>query len=99
MYTLPVIRMLADGHPDGERLSRLLGEPLDDDRRDQARAIVVDGPEIATSVDTAQGYVSDALDALAPLDATPTVIGLRARGVESARDAAEHADLRGCVAR
>ena len=78
VYTLPVIRMLSDGHPDGARLSELLGEPLDDERRDRARAIVVDSPEIATSVDTAQGYVSDALDALAPLDATPAVIGLRA---------------------
>ncbi len=78
VYTLPVIRMLADSHPSRERLAELLGEPLDDERRDAARAIVVDSPEIATSVDTAQGYVSDALDALAPLDATPAVIGLRA---------------------
>ena len=74
VYTLPVIRMLADGHPVGE----LLGEPLDDTRLDQTRAIVVGGPEIATSVQTAQGYVADALDALAPLDATPAVVGLRA---------------------
>lgn len=78
VYTLPVIRMLADSHPSREMLAELLGEPLDDERRDRARAIVVDSPEIATSVDTAQGYVSDALDALAPLDATPAVIGLRA---------------------
>ena len=78
VYTLPVIRMLADGHPDGDRLGELLGEPLDDDRRDRARAIVVDGPEIASSVQTAQHYVTAALDALAPLDATPGVVGLRA---------------------
>ena len=78
VYTLPVIRMLADGQPAAERLGKLLGEPLDDERRDLARAIVVDSPEIASSVQTAQGYVHDALDALAPLDATPAVIGLRA---------------------
>ncbi|MCY3608201.1 MAG: polyprenyl synthetase family protein [Acidimicrobiales bacterium] len=78
VYTLPVIRMLADGHPDGDRLSELLGEPLDDGRRDRARAIVVDGPEIASSVQTAQRYVTAALDALAPLDPTPGVVGLRA---------------------
>lgn len=78
VYTLPVIRMLADSQPGVETLRELLGEPLDDERRDRARAIVVASPEIASSVDTAQGYVSDALDALAPLDATPGVIGLRA---------------------
>ncbi|WP_419944694.1 polyprenyl synthetase family protein [Candidatus Poriferisodalis sp.] len=78
VYTLPVIRMLADGHPANDSLRELLGEPLDDERRDRARTMIVDGPEIATSVDTAQGCVSDALDALAPLDATPAVIGLRA---------------------
>ncbi len=78
VYTLPVIRMLADGYPDSERLSELLGEPLDDDRRDRARTIVVDGPEIASSVRTAQRYVTAALDALAPLGATPGVVGLRA---------------------
>ena len=77
VYTLPVIRMLAGGHAAGDRLSELLGEPLDDDRRDAARAIVVDGPEIASSVTTAQHYVNDALDALAPFDATPGVVGLR----------------------
>ena len=74
VYTLPVIRMLAGGHPVGE----LLGQPLDDGRLDRARAIVVDGPEISTSVETAQDYVAGALDALAPLEATPAVVGLRA---------------------
>ena len=78
VYTLPVIRMLTGEHAVGARLSELLGEPLDDGRRDAARAIVVDGPEIATSVTTAQQYVNDALDALAPFDATPGVVGLRA---------------------
>lgn len=78
VYTLPVIRTLAAGYPDGERLSELLGGPLDDDRRDRARAIVVDGPEIASSVQTAQRYVTAALDALVPLNATPGVVGLRA---------------------
>ena len=78
VYTLPVIRMLAGGHADADRLSELLGEPLDDDRRDRARAIVVDGPEIASSVQTAQRYVTAALDALAPFDDTPGAVGLRA---------------------
>ena len=74
VYTLPVIRMLANGHPVGD----LLGQPLDDAQRDEARAVVVAGSEIATSVETAQSYVSQALDALEPFDATPGVVGLRA---------------------
>ena len=77
VYTLPVIRMLASEHAAGGRLSELLGEPLDDGQRDAARAIVVDSPEIASSVTTAQHYVTEALDALAPFDATPGVMGLR----------------------
>ena len=77
VYTLPVIRMLADGQAAGETLRDLLGEPLDDERRDRARAMIVDGPEIATSVETAQSYVTQALEDLAPLEPTPGVIGLR----------------------
>ncbi|WP_419842288.1 polyprenyl synthetase family protein [Candidatus Poriferisodalis sp.] len=78
VYTLPVIRMLASAHPAGEDLAELLGEPLDDCRRDRARAIVVDGPEIAGAVETAQHYVAQALDSLASFDATPAMVGLRA---------------------
>ncbi len=78
VYTLPVIRMLAAGQRESESLGELLGGPLDDTQRDRARAMVVDSPEIASSVDTAENYISDALNALAPLDATPAVVGLRA---------------------
>ncbi len=74
VYTLPVIRMLADGHP----LADLLGQPLDDLRRDQARSLVVAGSEIATSVATARNYVADSLEALAGLEPTPGVVGMRA---------------------
>ena len=74
VYTLPVIRMLSDGDPVGE----LLGRPLDDADRDRARAIVVAGPHIATSVATARTYIDEALAELDGLPATPAVTGLAA---------------------
>ena len=73
VYTLPVIRMIADGHP----VTELLGQQLDEETRDKARAIVVEGPEIATSVATAQEFVDNALAALDGLPATPGVQGMR----------------------
>jgi len=73
VYTLPVIRMIADGHP----VTELLGQQLDEETRDKARAIVVEGPEIATSVATAQEFVDTALAALDGLPATPGVQGMR----------------------
>ena len=73
VYTLPVIRMIASSDP----VTELLGRQLDDKTRDEARKAVVEGPEIATSKVTAQGFVSDALTALAELPGTPGVLGMR----------------------
>jgi len=73
VYTLPVIRMIASSDP----VTELLGRQLDDKTRDEARKAVVEGPEIATSKVTAQGFVSDALKALAELPGTPGVLGMR----------------------
>ncbi len=73
VYTLPVIRMLAEGH----EVARLLGAPLDEETRDQARAEVVESPHIATSVSTASSYVDQALGELAELDDTVAVTGMR----------------------
>ena len=73
VYTLPVIRMIADGHP----VRELLGQQLDEESRDTARTLVVEGPEIATSVVTAQEFVDNALAALDGLPATPGVQGMR----------------------
>ncbi len=73
VYTLPVIRMLAGGHP----VADLLGHPMDDSQRDQARAVVVAGSEIATSVTTARDYAADALEALSGFEATPGIVGMR----------------------
>jgi heptaprenyl diphosphate synthase len=73
VYTLPVIRMIASGDP----IAKLLGQQLDEDIRDQARTAVIQGPEIATSIATAQMYVDQALTALAALPDTPAVRGMR----------------------
>ena len=73
VYTLPVIRMIASGDP----IAELLGQQLDEEVRDQARAAVIEGPEIATSIATAQMYVDQALSALVALPDTPAVRGMR----------------------
>ena len=73
VYTLPVIRMIASGAP----VKELLGGPLDEKTRDQARAAVVNGPEIASSIDTAQNFVDRALSTVEDLPATPGMQGMR----------------------
>ena len=73
VYTLPVIRMIASGDP----VRELLGNPLDEETRVRARAAVVGGPEIATSVATAQSFVDKALSTLQDLPATTGVQGMR----------------------
>ncbi len=73
VYTLPVIRMIESGHP----VKDLLGGPLDEETRDQARAAIVNGPEIASSIETAQNFVNRALSTVEDLPATPGVQGMR----------------------
>ena len=73
VYTLPVIRMLADGHEVGQ----LLGGQLTDEQRNTARAMVVGGDHISTSIDTANSYVDQAVVALEGLPETPALTGLR----------------------
>ena len=73
VYTLPVIRMIASGDP----VKELLGGPLDEKTRDQARAAVVNGPEIASSIETAQIFVDRALSTVEDLPATPGMQGMR----------------------
>ncbi|MAK24793.1 MAG: geranylgeranyl pyrophosphate synthase [Acidimicrobiaceae bacterium] len=73
VYTLPVIRMIASGDP----VKELLGGPLDEKTRDQARAAVVNGPEIASSIETAQNFVDRALSTVEDLPATPGMQGMR----------------------
>ena len=73
VYTLPDIRMIASGDP----VKELLGGPLDEKTRDEARAAVVNGPEIASSIDTAQNFVDRALSTVEDLPATPGMQGMR----------------------
>ena len=73
VYTLPVIRMIESSHP----VKDLLGGPLDEETRDQARAAIVNGPEIASSIETAQNFVNRALSTVEDLPATPGVQGMR----------------------
>ncbi|HEX3566900.1 MAG TPA: polyprenyl synthetase family protein [Acidimicrobiales bacterium] len=59
IYTLPVILALSD--PDiGPELKPLLGQPLDQDERDRARAIVASSGAIAASVVVARQYAEKA---------------------------------------
>ncbi|HEX3839915.1 MAG TPA: polyprenyl synthetase family protein [Acidimicrobiales bacterium] len=59
IYTLPVILALSD--PDvGPELKPLLGQPLDQDERDRARAIVASSGAIAASVVVARQYAEEA---------------------------------------
>ncbi|HVM40065.1 MAG TPA: polyprenyl synthetase family protein [Acidimicrobiia bacterium] len=58
VYTLPVIRALADGDPDGE-LRALLGGPVDDEGRERARRLVVE----SGAVDHTLGVAEDTANA------------------------------------
>jgi heptaprenyl diphosphate synthase len=64
IYTLPVILALADPEV-GPELKPMLGQPLDQEERDRARAIVASSEGIATSVAVARRYAEDAAEAAA----------------------------------
>ncbi|MDQ3756911.1 MAG: polyprenyl synthetase family protein [Actinomycetota bacterium] len=66
VYTLPVIRTLADPAL-GPELRELLGKPLDQPERDKARDIVRGSAGVAYSVTVARRYADEAAAALAPL--------------------------------
>ena len=67
VYTLPVIRTLADTGTGRDRLHALLGQPLELDQMDEARSIVRSNGAIGASLDVARTYVDRATAALAPL--------------------------------
>jgi heptaprenyl diphosphate synthase len=73
VYTLPVLRTLANGSADGPRLRRLLGGPLADGHLDEARDIVRRGGGVGAAAVVAETYVRSAvaqLDAVGQTDAT-----------------------------
>ena len=77
VYTLPIIRMLADGH---HELGSMLGSPLDEEQRLEARSIVRQNGAIRTSLAVAREYVERADAAIEPLGGGPAVDALIAAG-------------------
>lgn len=77
VYTLPVLRTLARGDAAAADLRALLGEPLDAERRDLALAIVRSGDGIASAVETARGFVAEAVNACDGFGESPLVEALR----------------------
>ena len=70
-YTLPVIRALAG--PAGDDLRSLLGGPIDSAGRDRARELVRADGAIASTRETAVGYLADARVAIDGLPTNPAV--------------------------
>jgi heptaprenyl diphosphate synthase len=70
VYTLPVIRALADGEI-GPELAPLLGSVIDSGTRDKARDMVRASDGIAYTIDRARDYVARGVDAMGALPATP----------------------------
>ena len=78
VYTLPVMRTLANGRTSGDELADLLGRPLEPAERDKALAIVRSDEGVASAIATARDYVAAAELACDGLGDSPVVDGLRA---------------------
>jgi heptaprenyl diphosphate synthase len=65
VYTLPVLRTLADGSPSAAELRRLLGGPLQDGGLTAARELVRQGGGVGEAAAVATSYVRSAVAALA----------------------------------
>ncbi|MEY2472795.1 MAG: hypothetical protein QOK28_2124 [Actinomycetota bacterium] len=79
VYTLPVIRALADGEI-GPQLRPLLGGHLDFDARDAARSLVRSSDGIEYTIDRARDYLARGTDALGALPKNPARDGLSKLG-------------------
>jgi heptaprenyl diphosphate synthase len=64
VYTLPVIRALAAGGSEADRLGEILGRPLSESARDEARALVRSSGQIEGALEMARGYADAAAGAL-----------------------------------
>ena len=86
VYTLPVLRTLADAAV-GPELRDLLGGPLGLPERDKARQIIRSGQGVAEALEVARSHADDAAAALAgvPGDAAATLSALPGRLVERHR--------------
>jgi heptaprenyl diphosphate synthase len=67
VYTLPVIRVLAGGGRDADRLGELLGSPLEDEELAEARALVRASGAVDAALETAGVYAHQAATALADI--------------------------------
>ena len=79
VYTLPVIRALAESEA-GPELASLLGGPLDEATRDKAREIVRGSLGIADALTVAREWAVKAADALTAFPAGPVVDQLATLG-------------------
>jgi heptaprenyl diphosphate synthase len=78
VYTLPVLRTLAAGGTDADRLATMLGAPLDDDQRGEALGLVRRGDGVAAALAVAGDFVDVAVAALEGLGDGPALDALRA---------------------
>ncbi len=74
-YNLPVLRALAG--PTGPELADLLGAPIAGETWERARTLVRESDGVDESVEVAKGYVTDAIDLLAPLEDRPAAVALQ----------------------
>jgi heptaprenyl diphosphate synthase len=77
VYTLPVLRTLADANDASDELAALLGSPLTEGGRDRALAIVRSGDGVASAIVTARQYVETAEAACARLPGSDATEALR----------------------
>jgi heptaprenyl diphosphate synthase len=78
VYTLPVLRTLAEPGAAGDELRDLLGTPLDAAERDKALAIVRSNGGIASAIEAASTFVQAAEAACTQLPSSPATDALRA---------------------
>jgi len=78
VYTLPVIRVLAAGGSQADRLGELLGGPLEPAALADARSIVRTSGEVEASLATARSYADQAAAALADVGDTEAGVALAA---------------------
>ncbi len=78
VYTLPVIRALAAGGPDADRLGEILGRPLSESERDEARELVRSSGQIDGALELARSYADDAAASLQDLNESEAATALAA---------------------
>ncbi|MEP6296836.1 MAG: polyprenyl synthetase family protein, partial [Ilumatobacter sp.] len=76
VYTLPVLRTMALGTSDADRLASLLGAPLDARQQQRALAIVRANDGVGSAIDTARDYVGRATAACAGFPDTEATAAL-----------------------